>query len=964
MKTIVILLVLLTYALQMDAQVKNKGIPLIINHFKKEYQAGAQNWCIAQDNRGFIYFANLEGLLEYDGVKWNKHNVRDLRSVAVDDKGAVYVGGFNEIGYFHPGANGRMEYESISAKFPLLVENLKEVWKVHVTSEGVYFQSKTKILLYRKKQLEVILPTRGFYFSFYVNNTLYVFEPGVGLEIVDGTRLVKVEGSDFFANKSIESILPLSSSKIIICTPKDGLFLYDGKTFTPWSPQTYSFLKENVIFCATSISNDFFAVGTIRNGLLIIDKNGRPIQHINQHKGLQNNTVLSLFSDRNSNLWVGLDKGIDFVNINSPISYYNEGFSLAGTGYAALVEHEKLYIGTNQGLFVKKWTDYEDPLKNDENFTIVPQSQGQVWFIDKIDNAVFCGHNNGAFTVNGDKVDFLSDVPGAWMFIKSDRFPGLIISGNYEGLVLYEKKGNNWVQKKKVAGYAESSRFLAEDRNGNIWATHWIKGAIKINLDPYTMDASKVRCYTQFDGIGSVTVNSVNTINGQTVFCTSKGAYNYLADKDRFEVNNEINSSIGAGELSRLYEDKLGNIWFVKSDEIGIIHHSIGYGAKNVERYPFYPIVNKLNKGYEDIFFCSEKDVVFSCEEGVIHYDLTMPVKTPEKLKCFIRSVYCKNEADSLVFAGALPAQSATEPLPRMKYSYNNIRFNFAAPFYDCPDQIRYSYLLKGFDENWSTWQSSSDKEYTNLREGKYTFYVKARNVYGTESDVATFVFEVSPPWFRSFFAYVFYFFLSLAISLLIFRLYRIRVEQERIILEKKQQDELLKQEQAFTAETLENEKKMIGLEKEKLEASMEHKNKELANSTMNLIKKNELLMDLKDNITKLMANVKDKPVVDKLKSVVAHLDQNIETDNDWETFESHFDAVHENFLKTLKKKYPLLSPKDMKLCAYLRMNLSTKEIAPLLNISPRGVEISRYRLRKKLNIDRDQNLTEFMLDI
>lgn len=947
------------------AQVKNKGIPLIVNYLKKAYQAAPQNWGIAQDNRGFVYFANLDGLLEFDGVKWTKYDIiRDLRSVAVDDNGYVYVGGFSEFGFFKPGANGKLEYESISSKYPSLITNMNEVWRIHVTPDGVYFQSKTKMLLYSKNKLELILPVKKFYYSFYVNNTLYVYEPEVGLEIVDGTRLVKVLDQKVLGDKSIESVMALSPSEIIICTAVDGLFSFDGQKLSPWAVGATDFLRENSVFCATGISTGYFAIGTIRNGLLILDKNGRVVQHINQRKGLQNNTVLSLFTDKSTNLWLGLDKGVDFVNINSPISYYNEGFSLAGTGYTALVDSEELYVGTNQGLFVKKWLDYEDPLDPREKFSIVPQTQGQVWTLGKIDNTIFCGHNGGAFTVKAGKATRLSNAPGAWTFIKSEKIPETVVSSNYDGLVMYEKKGSTWAEKLKIEGFTESCRFLKEDKDGNFWATHWLKGAIKIVLDPTKRRVAKLKFYSDFEGIGHVSVISVATIKNQFVFCTSKGAFNYIPEKDRFEPNKEINTAIGPGELRRLHEDKLGNIWYVKQDEIGVIYHKLGAGARNVERYPFYPIVNRLNKTYENIFFGTDRDVFFTCEEGLIHYDLTMPVKMLESSRCFIRSVYCKAESDSLIYAGGFPVQPTTGGLPKLNHSYNNIRFDYAAPFYDSPGQIKYSYFLEGFDENWSSWDASSVKEYTNLREGRYTFHVKAQNVCGKESEPASFVFIVKPPWFRTFYAYIFYFFLSLAISMLIFRMYRLRVVQERIVLEKKQQDELLKQEQLFNAENLENEKKLIQLEREKLVANMEHKNKELANSTMNLIRKNEVLMDLKENISKLMALVKEKIVVDKLKSVVAQIDKNIETENDWDTFETHFDAVHENFLKTLKKKYPMLSPKDMKLCAYLRMNLSTKEIAPLLNISPRGVEISRYRLRKKINIDRDRNLTEFMLDI
>jgi len=84
--------------------------------------------------------------------------------------------------------------------------------------------------------------------------------------------------------------------------------------------------------------------------------------------------------------------------------------------------------------------------------------------------------------------------------------------------------------------------------------------------------------------------------------------------------------------------------------------------------------------------------------------------------------------------------------------------------------------------------------------------------------------------------------------------------------------------------------------------------------------------------------------------------------EDDWEKFSYHFDQVHSNFIKRLKQGYPNLTPKDQKLCAYLRMNLTSKEIAPLLNISVRGVEISRYRLRKKLSLNKEENLSEFMM--
>jgi len=97
---------------------------------------------------------------------------------------------------------------------------------------------------------------------------------------------------------------------------------------------------------------------------------------------------------------------------------------------------------------------------------------------------------------------------------------------------------------------------------------------------------------------------------------------------------------------------------------------------------------------------------------------------------------------------------------------------------------------------------------------------------------------------------------------------------------------------------------------------------------------------------------------------MIKTLDQDENMDADWEHFAVHFDKVHNDFFIALKKQHPNLTPNELKLCAYLRMNLSTKEMARLMNISVRGVEISRYRLRKKLQLSTETNLFTYLLDL
>ena len=159
------------------------------------------------------------------------------------------------------------------------------------------------------------------------------------------------------------------------------------------------------------------------------------------------------------------------------------------------------------------------------------------------------------------------------------------------------------------------------------------------------------------------------------------------------------------------------------------------------------------------------------------------------------------------------------------------------------------------------------------------------------------------------------------------------------------------------------SEAEISQLQKEKLQAEIQFKNQELATTTMHLVQKGEFLLKLKEELNKIL-NATNEPKTKKdIRKTIKLLNANAELDKEWEQFAQYFDQVHEDFLRRLRDTYPQLTPKDQRLCTYLKMNLSTKEIAPLMNISVRGVEISRYRLRKKMELSTETNLNEFMMN-
>ncbi len=954
-------------------QVKNMGTPHIINYPKKDYKAATQNWCITQDNRGIMYFGNNDGVLEFDGKRWRLHALPDrfmYRAVFVALDGTIYVGLSNDFGYLKPNEKGILTYQSISRNFPQLAVSFNDIWRIFETADGIYFQSKNKIFLYHNNNLDVILPDKEFNFLHKVNKRLYTSERHIGLIAINGLSAVRAPGGEIFIGKNIETIVPFDESRMIIGTAKNGLYLYDGKTAVPWASEASAFLSENFIFCGTQINKKYFAFGTILNGVLIIDKNGRPIQHINQDKGLQNNTVLSIFADRDNNLWLGLDQGITFIEVNSPITYYSYGKSLPGTGYCSIIANGNIYAGTNQGLFMKKWTEYEDPLSTDDKFSLVRGTQGQVWSLRVVDNILFCGHNLGTYIINGNSSDQISDIAGGWDYQKWKSPDDIIVEGTYTGISVYSKEKGKWTFDHTLSGFSESTRFYTEDTDGSIWVGHGDLGIFRVVPDNTLTAAKQVRVYNESDGLPSRYKNSVYKIDNQILFTTSAGIYRYNKQTDSFVQDAIYANLLGTEQINSLFEDSEGNIWFFKPNEVGIIHTG-GGGVKTVEKRPFNPLITLTKRGFEHVNVIDESNIFISCEEGFAHYDPSFPVKYPESRECYIRSVTGTGDTTLTFFGGVFTDKKGVARLNQdpdipihIPFAYHNLRFEFSVPLFDDPEELLYSYQLVGYDDGQSKWSMQGAKEYTGLHEGTYIFKVKGKSIYNIETPEAILRFRILPPWYRSVVALILYIltaFLLIGYSVKMV-IFKIRHDKKSIAL--KHERDITEARNQLAEESLEAEKRMAMLEKEKLEAEVSHKNKQLANSVSGLLKKNEFLIQLKEEIVKIAEKTSNPVAEEKLRKILNSVDDNLEVDNDYEQFEDHFDAVHDNFLKTLKGQFPQLTPKDLRLCAYLRMNLSTKEIAPLMNISPRGVEISRYRLRKKMNLTHDANLIDFMLKI
>jgi DNA-binding CsgD family transcriptional regulator len=938
------------------ADIKSIGVPYIENYPKSVYASGNQNWSICKDKNGVMYFGNAEGLLIFDGRYWQKYkmpNRQIVRAVATDNKGKIYTGSFGEFGYWAIKDN-KLKYNSLISLIPKNLKLSDEIWKIYVDNDRVIFQSFSKIYIYKNNKIEVIKAPSPFLFLHKANNRFFIELLNKGLYELIGSKLVYIPQSDKIANGGILSVLPFKNNSFIIGTSKNGLFIYDGKDISPLNSPANAYLKTFQLNNGVRLLDKYYAYGTILNGMIIIDERGQVVQTINKSSGLQNNTVLSLFADNEQNLWAGLDNGIDRIELNSPLYFYFDKVGQFGTVYSSIIFNNKIYLGTNQGLFYSDWP----PQSNSFNFKLIPNSQGQVWDLTLVDGQLLCGHNSGTFNVVGNQIDKISSVSGGWTIKKLNSNPNYLIQGTYNGLSLFTKVAGKWNLLSKIEGFGEPSRYIEQDNKGDIWVSHAYKGLYKLTLSADYKKVIKIKYYDEKNGLpGNYNINIFN-LESKIVFSSDAGFFTYDELSNKFTPYEVLNKKLGSFATSnKIINAGEKKYWFIDHGKTALVDFNEP-GKIEIDSNQFSILGGRMVQYYENISRISNSIYLISVDDGFVIYNPNQASTISQNKK--LPAVLIRRIDDITDKYFNISETGNNGGLTEIPNNRNNIRISFSLPYFR-QSKIKFQYYLDGYSKDWSDWSYATQKDFTNLSSGKYKFKVRAKIDDSTISEITTFEFTVLRPWYLSNWAIILYSILFVVILILGKKIYERKLQRDSQKITDRiqtEQDEILKQESEA------NERQIHKLQTEKLQAELASKNRELANSAMTLVYKNELLQKLSEEILKLKDENGKKLAEDQVRRIQKVINDGMNDERDWHLFENSFNEAHESFFKKLKAQHPDLVPNDLKLCAYLRMNMSSKEMSSLLNITLRGVEIRRYRLRKKLNVPHDKNLTEFLMEL
>ena len=943
------LLFLLTVSQWGNAQPTSlPSIPLTTTFSTEDYRGGIQNWDIAQDRRGFIYVANNFGLLEFDGTQWNNYGVPNstrIRSLLIDST-RVYVGGQGQLGYFEADAAGNFLFTSLTGLIKEENGTLDDVWNICRYRGYIVFCSYDKLLFYDGVTVQVLHPDTLLGNTFEVDGRLFSYSEAHGLLTLHEQRLVPHPRGGFFKDKIVVAVLKDEVGQRLVVTREGEIVRIDSSSVHVQATIS-KFIEDITLNTAIRLADGTLALGTQNNGVLIVSETGDLVRHITNNAGLKSRTVTALYQDQFSNLWVGLNNGICYVELNSPFSLINEQAGIPGTGYTARAFQDHYYLGTNNGLY------YLSP--GSHQYEMVEHSSGQVYALAEVDSQLVLNHHRGAFTVDQDRANLFFEQTGTW-YMREVPKQATYLCGTYEGFYLFEKYGGQFQMTQKVEGVDESSRVFEFDAQHNLWMTHGYKGVYHLDVQ-HSLIEPEVTFFNHENGFHSDILINVYRIDGRLLFPGEWGVFSYRPTMQTFGLDSTFNELFkGYRHVSVMQQDALGNVYFIADNQLGVLRKS-STGDYQVETDAFFRINKYLSDDLGNINIIDLEQILIGAQEGFVVFNPLTKVFKPDHYLTYLRRVTTLGPTDSLVYGGGLTASVDTISLA---HDDNALRFAFAAPYFDGMEDTHYRYSLSGFDDGWSAYSLATSKEYTNLPPGDYTFQVQARTIYGQEGEPASFSFIIYPPWYATHEAYVGYGLLTLGLLLLIARGIKKKHLREKAALQAEKRRALLRKEDEFRRAEQLSAERIMRLENEKLESEITHKNKRLAGVAMHLLTKNEFIVDVKKELKHAVTYQKN--LVTDVNKVIKSIDKNITLDDDWREFEQHFDQVHGDFIKRLKAEYPNLTAQETKLSAFLRVGMTTKEIANLLHNSVRSVEISRYRLRKKLALNRETNLVDFMM--
>ncbi|HEY9048163.1 MAG TPA: two-component regulator propeller domain-containing protein [Ohtaekwangia sp.] len=955
--------------------------------------AQAHILCMHQDSQGFLWLGTFNGLYRYDGYSFSKFSVTKAE------------GGLEEFAH------------EVHALFE---DEQHQLWIG--TPDGIYIVNKSSGMV---RHLAHDAQNKNSLSNNFVkciaaasDSSVFIGTYGGGLMLYNlqneqfTTYTYNEDNPAGITSNFINTIFTDEDDNVWIGTEGGGITIFDKAKQTFSHPQGFGqFVPDNTINCITE-DHDGLWIGTWNKGLYKYEKSTATFIHHDLGEGKATKTIRAIIKDWNGNLWLAnYGDGLTIYNpLKKEVVHYQYILSKEKRKYHRYLwslykdNSDIVWIGSfGAGLYnydrnkIRVQNFIADEAVNeavsDLAITVVMEDKKERLWLGTLGNGVviYDPHTNTLTRLS--RKPLLENA--IIQSIYEDR-EGRVWIGTDDGLwcvknmiseiVWYEPDVNNKNSISNNGIYA-----IRQDADGDLWLGIWGNG---INLlrkkeidkkDPRTAIFTKIGDRDkEYDKLSKSSVWKIQEYKaGELFFCTNQGLYKYTK-------RDNLLKQLSVDNVNAIYQDSHSHIW-VSTYGKGVLRYNTGketFESFTVEKgivsnvvYGFSGDSNgntwlfadkgitRLNpdKGFVQNFLLQEDLSLIKIGQKAfskLHNGLILiggerglRVFNPESVHegvsdnpVYITDVKILNKSISTRGEKFLdiPSQQQLD----IRHNENNVQFEFSGLNFSGPEKVKYAYKLEGFDKDWVyTDADHRTATYANLHGGSYTFIVRSMNLNGSwNKHEAMFQLQVIPPFWQTL---PFKILLLAAIALLIFL--AIRIHENRVHKDYILKSELLKSERLII------ENKELLNQRSIVEKRLEEKNHELTSSTLQVISKNQSLSSVRDEIQNILPQV-NVLFKRKLEHVVNHINQDLNNESSWEKLNVNLNLVQDNFLSRFAEAYPSITHKDLKICAYIRMNISNDEIASLLNISGRSLEMSRYRIRKKISLDKKTQLNDFLM--
>lgn len=775
------------------------GLPMPSDHFApQEYGYYPQNWAVTQDDRGIIYAANYDGILEYDGEEWRlipTPSSKYVRSLATAEDGTVYAGTSGDFGMLQPDSMGVMRYVSLYDRIPDSYRGFKDVWSTLSTSAGMYFQSNERLFRWDGSSITAWESEEGFHTAFDIRDELYVRDFGDGLLKMVGDSLRLVPGGERFADTPVLAMIPFAEGRILIGTSRSGLYLFDGQSIQPFETEAQPFLDEYEVYHGTALSSGYAALATIGGGVLVIDQQGRLVRVLGSAAELPDGVVHHVYEDTEGGLWTSFNNsGLARAEVGSPLSKFDETLGLDGLIYKIDRHGGTIYAATGSGLFALESQPLTLRARQEEETTAFRRVDNIpiAWDTQSTDDGLLVATERGLFLLRNNQQSQITQgaAHAARSIEASQEYPGWYFVGEREGLLALQRTGSGWSQH-PVAAIEEEIISATEGPSGDLWLNLAQGEILRVQFAESPASEPTIIRLQREEGLPDG-FNRVMSVGGRLLVISKHGVftlrqregapsraageatptYTFVRD-DQFRVDGND------GPLLSVFETDAGAVWMLRGEQVyrGAPAADGSYAWAEIETLHF-------PKGEETPLFVDNDGVVWMGNgREIIRYDPRRDEGRQDPFPVHVRQITAMQD-QQVLYGGAQPSTGGAQTkAPRIEIDYqrNDLRFDFAAAHYNHIAPLEYQVWLEGRDAGWSEWQSSANMRYTDLYEGQYTLHVRARAGARQGQQAATLSFRVLPPWYRTGWAYAAY----IAVLLLMgvgYRRYQGLVEQNKRI--------------------------------------------------------------------------------------------------------------------------------------------------------------------------------------